>query len=135
VHVGHVGGLVGAVDWLVEQGLRRVPKQQLEELFGPHHAMHGLVRGAANGANGVHFLGGLGLALVASRLPFRDHERLAVEARGAGFDQGLRGGQAQAVHVAARVDIVERVEHAGKLLEVLEPKLLLLRTLKVHMSS
>jgi len=125
-HVGHVSRLVGAVHGLVEKRLRGVPKQQLEEFLGPHHAVDRFVGGAANGANGVDFLGGLGLALVARGLPLRNHERLAVEARSARFDQGLGGGQAQAVHVPPRVNVVERVEHAGKLLEILQPKLLVL---------
>ena len=79
--------------------------------LGPRDAVHGLVGVVADGADGVALGLARRVALVALKAALDDRARLPQVALRAALDQGHAGGEAHPVDVAARVDVVEAVEH------------------------
>ena len=79
--------------------------------LGPRDAVHGLVGVIADGADGVALGLARRVALVALEAALDDRARLPQVALRAALDQGHAGGEAHPVDVAARVDVVEAVEH------------------------
>jgi hypothetical protein len=95
-----------------------------KQLLGPRDAVHGLVGVVANRADRVGLLVvRLGLALVALGLALLDDGHLPEVTLRARLDERDARGQAYAVDVPARVDVVERVEHDREALEVVEVEL------------
>lgn len=92
-------------------GIVVVAEQLVVEELRPDDAVDGLRRSVADGAHGV---GALLLrlldAVVALCAAFEDECRLAVVAGGAAVDERLRAEQAHAVHMLARLHVVERVD-------------------------
>ena len=79
--------------------------------LGPRDAVHGLVGVVADGADGIALGLARRVALVALEAALDDRARLPQVALRAALDQGHAGGEAHPVDVAARVDVVEAVEH------------------------
>mmetsp|Transcript_23308 Transcript_23308/g.68451 ORF Transcript_23308/g.68451 Transcript_23308/m.68451 type:complete len:596 (-) Transcript_23308:61-1848(-) len=97
------------------------PEELLEEqLLGPRDAMDRLVRVVSDRADRVRLLRRRRVALVALRLALDDRAHLPEVALRAALDERDAAGEADAVDVAARVDIVERVEHDGEGFEEVE---------------
>jgi len=109
----------------VRQQVRLVlgAEAQVKQVLGPHQAVHRLLGGGANGAVGVDLLGWLGLALEALRLTLLDDRHLAEVPCAAGLKQGALGGEAEAVDVAPRVQVVQGVHHGIESADELHPVL------------
>ena len=78
--------------------------------LGPHDAVDGLVRGGADGARRVALRRRLGPAVEALRLPLEVHRHLPEVARRAALDERHLRGEAHAVDVPARVEVVQAVQ-------------------------
>ena len=77
----------------------------------------------SDGADGVHLLASLGGALKAFSDAFLHHCHLTEVAGGAAVKQRLVGCEAQSVHVAARIQVVQRIQDHIELLDVLGAEL------------
>mmetsp|Transcript_36279 Transcript_36279/g.91363 ORF Transcript_36279/g.91363 Transcript_36279/m.91363 type:complete len:220 (+) Transcript_36279:808-1467(+) len=79
------------------------PEAEVEQILGPCQAVHRLLRCGPDGAVGVDLLRRLCLALEALGLPLFDHSHLPEVPGAARLEERLLRGEAQAVHVAARL--------------------------------
>ena len=92
-------------------------KELVEQVLGPHYAVHRFARSVSNGAARESLLVWLRLTLVAFSFAFPDNGDLPKVASSARLDQGDVGSQAHPVDVVPGLPVVQGIEAKPEALE------------------